>query len=149
LHPGQGTSLYCPFGPDAGALSCSEPSTFCCIGGEISQGNYADSVCQAANTACNNPPPDGGVFPARPVQCEEALDCTNNNLGSICCATGGTPALDANCNYYREKPGFSAISCEASSCPNGTFQVCATNAECKQGTCVAFKAVGMDLGFCM
>ena len=37
LHPGDGGSLYCPFGPDGSALDCPTATTLCCIGGEISE----------------------------------------------------------------------------------------------------------------
>lgn len=162
LHPGDGGSLYCPFGPDAGQyvkcdsqgqchLDCPTSTTYCCIGGEISKGNYAQSACQTIGQACDNPPPDAGMFPGRPIQCEEAADCRGGDAGPmICCATGSTPAMVPGCMTYGEHPGLTATTCTAgSTCASG-FQVCATNAECGSGkTCQAFKAVGLQLGFCM
>jgi hypothetical protein len=148
LHPGDGGSLYCPFGPDGSALDCPTASTICCIGGEISRGNYAVSQCGATGQTCPNPLPDAGMYPARAVECEEAVDCQGG--GKICCATGGTPAADMSCGYYKESPGFTATTCvSGSTCPAGQFQMCGDNNECGSGkTCVPFKALGIQLGFC-
>jgi hypothetical protein len=150
LHPGDGGSTYCPFGPDGSAIDCPTSSTICCIGGEISRGSFAVSQCGAAGAICTNPLPDAGMYPARPVECEEALDCNAGDGGPmVCCATGGTPAMDPACGYYRESPGLRATTCTASAtCPAGQFQVCATDAECTSGHCQAFKALGIHLGFC-
>jgi hypothetical protein len=151
LHPGDGGSLYCPFGPEGGAIDCPTGSTICCIGGEISRGNYAVSQCGVPGQTCPNPLPDAGMYPARTVECEEALDCPAGGGGAmVCCATGGTPAMDTACGYYRESPGFTATTCTAgATCPAGQFQMCATDTECGSGhTCVPFRAVGIQLGFC-
>ncbi len=151
LHPGDGGSIYCPFGPDGGSLDCPTASSICCIGGEISRGNYAVSQCGAQGATCPNPLPDAGKYPARAVECEEAIDCANSAGGPmVCCATGGTPAMDAVCGYYKESPGFTATTCNAgATCPAGQFQMCAGDPECGSGhTCVAFKALGIQLGFC-
>jgi hypothetical protein len=150
LHAGDGGSLYCPFGPDGSAIDCPTGSTICCIGGEISRGNYAVSQCGTPGQLCPNPLPDGGKYPARPVECEEANDCAGDGGPMVCCATGGTPAMDTACAYYRESPGFTATTCTpATTCPAGQYQICAHDTECASGkTCVPFKAVGLQLGFC-
>jgi hypothetical protein len=148
LHAGDGGSIYCPFGPDGSAIDCQTGSTICCIGGEISRGNYAVSQCGTAGETCPNPLPDAGMYPARPVECEESVDCPGT--GMVCCGTGGTPAMDTACGYYRESPGFTATTCTAgSSCPAGQFQICGASTECASGhTCEPFKALGLQLGFC-
>jgi hypothetical protein len=150
LHPGDGGTIYCPFGPDGSAIDCQTGSTICCIGGEISRGNYAVSQCGAAGQICTNPLPDAGMYPARPVECEEAVDCAGDGGPVVCCGTGGTPAMDPACGIYRESPGFTATTCTAgASCPAGQFQICSDDPECGSGhTCVAFKALGLQLGFC-
>jgi hypothetical protein len=151
LHLGDGGSLYCPFGPEGGAIDCPTGSSICCIGGEISRGNYAVSQCGDPSQICPNPLPDAGKYPARRVECEESADCPAGDAGpQICCGTGGIPALDMACSYYRESPGFTAMTCTAgTSCPAGQFQICASDPECGTGhTCKAFKAVGLQLGFC-
>jgi hypothetical protein len=150
LHPGDGGSLYCPFGPDGSAIDCPTGSTICCIGGEISRGNYAVSQCGTVGQTCPNPLPDGGKYPARPVECEEANDCVGDAGPRVCCATGGTPAMDTACGYFKESPGFTATTCTpGASCPAGQYQMCAHNTECTGGqSCAAFKALGIQLGFC-
>jgi hypothetical protein len=147
LHPGDGGSLYCPFGPDGGAIDCPTGSSICCIGGEIATHNYAVSQCGLPTETCPNPLPDAGKYPARRIECEESTDCAGS--GMVCCATGGTPAMDTACNFYRESPGLTAATCTAGQCPAGKFQICASDLECGSGhTCAPFRAVGMQLGFC-
>jgi hypothetical protein len=150
LHTGDGGSIYCPFGPEGGALDCPTGSSICCIGGEISKGNYAVSECGDPSQTCPNPLPDAGKYPARRVECEESADCPVGDAGpQVCCATGGVPALDMACGIYRESPGFTAMTCTPGSCPAGQFQICSGDPECGSGhACKAFKAVGLQLGFC-
>jgi hypothetical protein len=147
LHAGDGGSVYCPFGPDGGSLDCPTGSTVCCVGGTISTGNYAVSQCGTPSETCPNPLPDAGKYPARRIECEESIDCAGS--GMVCCATGGVPAMDPACNYYRESPGLTAATCTTGACPAGQFQICASDTECGSGhTCAAFKAIGIQLGFC-
>jgi len=161
LRPGDGGTIYCPFAADAGQyvtcsssgfchLDCPTATTYCCIGGGTSP-NYYTSACQTIGQACDNPPADAG-HGGRPVQCEEAADCQGGDAGAmICCATGGLPAQVPGCSYAKESPGFKATTCvSGTTCPSGQFQVCSTNAECGSGkTCQVFKALGVDLGYCM
>lgn len=161
LKPGDGGSIYCPFAADAGQyvtcsssgfchLDCPTATTYCCIGGGTSP-NYYTSACQTIGQACDNPPEDAG-HGGRPVQCEEAADCQGGDAGAmICCGTGGLPAQDPTCGYYKESPGFKATTCTTgTTCPSGQFQICSTDAECGSGkTCTPFKALGVQLGFCM
>jgi hypothetical protein len=146
LHPGNGTSLFCPFGPDAGApIYCALPTDQCCIGGFLGNNSYAPSDCESFGTTCTNPP-DGG---AHRIECEETVDCSNNNLGTICCAIGTTPVLDQTCNYYRGS-GFKGTTCEqGAACGASEFQICESVADCPNNqTCTPFKATGLQLGFC-
>ena len=144
LHPGDGGSIYCPFGPDGSALHCAAATQECCIGGKIGTNQFAESNCETWGTACTNPA-DGG----RQLECGEALDCTGNNHGTTCCATGALPAIKAGCGYYAESPGLKGSTCSAAACAAGQFQMCATDAECGAGkTCTPFKTLGMQLGFC-
>jgi len=159
LRPGDGGSLYCPFGPDGGQyvtcsssgfchLDCPTATTYCCIGGGKSP-NYYASACQTVGQACDNPPADAGLPLGRPVQCEEAADCQGGDAGPmICCATGSVPTTVPGCGYDQEK-GLKATTCTAgTTCASG-FQVCSTDAECGSGhTCKPFKALGMQLGWC-
>jgi hypothetical protein len=147
LHLGDGGSIYCPFGPEGGAIECPTGSSICCIGGEIAAHNYAVSQCGSPAETCPNPLPDAGKYPARRIECEESVDCAGT--GMVCCATGGTPAMDTTCNFYKESPGLTAATCTAGQCPAGKFQICASDLECGSGhTCSPFRAVGMQLGFC-
>jgi hypothetical protein len=149
LHLGDGGSLFCPFGPDSGALDCPTATTICCVGGEISKGNYAVSQCGDPSQTCPNPLPDGGKYPARRIECEETADCKGDGGPMVCCATGGVPA-NTSCGFYRESPGLTAATCTAgATCPAGQFQVCESDIECGSGhTCIPFRAIGMELGFC-
>jgi hypothetical protein len=58
--------------------------------------------------------------------------------------------MDTSCSYYKESPGFTATTCTpGASCPAGQFQICGGDPECGSGhTCVPFKALGIQLGFC-
>jgi hypothetical protein len=145
LHPGNGTSLYCPFGPDGGAaITCNLPTDQCCIGGLIGNNTYAPSDCESFGTGCTNPL-DGG----RALECEETIDCAGNNLGSICCASGST-VLDQTCGYYRGSK-FKGTTCEqGATCAGGEYQICASAGDCANNqTCTPFKVAGLQLGFCL
>jgi hypothetical protein len=109
---------------------------------------YQVSKCVDNNAVCDNPLADAGLgYPARPVECEEGIDCAGNG---VCCATGGTPAMDTTCGYFAESPSFTATTCEQS-CSTGTFQLCGADSECSMGQhCTPFRAsIGLQLGFCM
>jgi hypothetical protein len=146
LHPDDGGTIYCPFGPDGSAIYCSATTTVCCIGGGTS-GNYQVSKCQDKAMECDNPSADA-AGPARRVECEDSLNC---GTSGICCAKGGVPS-DMGCGYPLEKPSFSQTTCvtDGGACALGDFQLCSSQAECPMGkTCTAARtSIGVQIGFC-
>ena len=44
LHPGNGMTIYCPFGPDGGAIRCLAGQQQCCISGAVGA-MYPPSTC--------------------------------------------------------------------------------------------------------
>jgi hypothetical protein len=144
LHASDGGpgSIYCPFGPDGGAIHCSPGTEKCCISPKVN-GQYPPSSC--ASTC----PYDAGGH--TDLACEDSISCSGNNLGSICCAKGATPATVAGCGYFNESPGMSQATCEQGpDCASGEFQLCGAPSECPSGkTCTPFKVKGLQLGFCM
>jgi len=144
VHPSDGGpgAIYCPFGPDGGAIHCNPASETCCINPKVN-GTFPPSTCSAT---C--PYSDAGG--ATDLHCQDSISCSANGKGNICCGSGPLPTLDTACGYYNEK-GLKAGNCEQGpSCAAGEFQLCGGQNDCPTGkTCTAFKAKGMQLGFCM
>jgi hypothetical protein len=144
LHPGSGTSLYCPFGPGGTAIECVSGSQYCCISGKVG-GAYPPSDCETISAAgCTvGLTADSG---SAQIQCEDpATDCP---AGNVCCAAPATVVIAPGCSYERLYD-LQYTTCEqGATCKAGEIQVCATAAECPAGkTCTPFKAT-LDLGYC-
>ncbi len=144
LHPGSGTNLFCPFGPDAGApLECTSGQQYCCISGKVG-GSYPPSDCEAISpsgcTAVKN-----GVAGSTQIACEDpATDCPS---GQVCCGSPNAIALASGCTYDK-LVGFTYSKC-AASCAVSEFQICEATSQCGSGkTCTPFKAKGLQLGYC-
>lgn len=146
LHPGDGTNLYCPFGPDANApIQCEVGQQFCCIAGKVNN-VFPPSDCEAISSGdCSFV--EAGVSGSAQLQCEDpATDCPS---GNICCGAPNAIATVAGCGYNK-LTGFTYTRCApATACTATEFQVCAADSECPSGQhCVPFKAKGLDLGSC-
>jgi hypothetical protein len=133
---GPGT-LFCPFGPDAGApVWCDPGVTLCCIYGMDDAGVFPPSEC--ASGACTN-----GPAPAA-IACEDQNDCPG---GDVCCANA-LVAQDVACGYYFGH-GLTATTCRPTACIAGEVVICSSDSECTAPqTCVPFKEKGIQWGFC-
>ena len=145
LFAGNGTQLYCPFGPDAGAaIECTVGTQLCCVSGEVN-GVYPPSTCETASDAgCMAV--QNHVAGSAQIQCEDpGTDCPT---GDVCCGSPDTVVAVAACGYNRLE-GLAYTKCEhATACLSTELQICASTAECPSGkTCVPFKAT-LDLGAC-
>lgn len=145
LHPGDGVKLFCPFGPDGGAIDCVAKTQFCCISGKVG-GAYPPSSCEPiANGACAAV--EAGVAGSTEIECEDpGTDCP---AGNMCCGTPNSIAPVAGCGYGK-LAGWQYTKC-ATSCTGTEFQLCASDAECGDAgkKCASFKAKGIQLGYCM
>jgi hypothetical protein len=159
LHSGTMGDLYCPFGPDGSTLGCGsakDSGGACCISGEVGDA-YPPSVCAATGTdTCSFTATTGNTT----ITCEDpATDCPS---GMSCCAYGGHLKPDTNdttgavCSFdkYTDWAGTAcASSCtgfDAGASAGTVLELCSSSSECGSGkTCVAFKAKGIDLGYCM
>jgi hypothetical protein len=151
LHPSDGGkgSIFCAYPNDGGkAIYCDSPTQECCLGGFIGNNMYDDNTCQAVGTPCTNGAPlDGGGTNADQIPCEVSADCPG---GSICCATGDTPAMSVpGCTYYKGGHFFGTSCVQGTTCQAGQFQLCGDSNECAGKTCTPFKAKILSLGFCL
>lgn len=147
LFPSDGGvgSLFCGYPPgDAGDLYCNGGAQTCCLGGADGDGGFAAPACEPLPAQ-----PDGGLCtngnPAPELDCESVADCPS---GQVCCMTGpNPPSLDTECGYYKASD-VTGTHC-AASCLTTETRICESQAECASGTCTPFKALILQLGFCM
>ncbi len=137
LHPSDAGSIYCPFGPDGGAITCQNEA--CCISGKVGSA-FPPSTCAMAGQ-CNFQADAGNTE----IDCEQSADCPS---GQVCCGGGPAPQQVQGCGYYQEK-GMQYAKC-AASCQAAEWQICSSNADCTGGkTCTPTKIKGAGIGFCM
>ncbi|HEY8087473.1 MAG TPA: hypothetical protein VIF09_06500 [Polyangiaceae bacterium] len=146
LHPGTPGSLYC--GP---GLTCSGGDE-CCLGGQLSPGQFAPEQCAPRGSACSNGSTSPGGTPAIPIACSQVSDCTANGVtGAVaCCLQNATaPAEPPGCTYPRSTLG-SAVACESTPCGPGEVTLCTTQADCPaHTTCTPGKWKIYQVGFCL
>ncbi len=143
LLPETAAGVYCPSassGPDAGpaVVRCSAAQVCC----EPTEGTGA-STCKATSASCAT----GDVV----WECTEAIDCTGNPAGSVCCGTGTLttePACGCNPAFSSVTSGFTGTVC-ATSCSASQYVVCEKNGDCAAGqTCIPTSASGGHFGHC-
>ena len=146
LHPGNGTTLFCPFGPDAGApIDCVVKQQLCCISGKVGS-TFPPSDCEPISQG-TCAAVEAGIAGSTQIECEDpATDCPS---GSTCCGAPNSIQPVVGCGYDK-LVGFQYTRCESGgTCAAGEFQLCESLQECPSGqTCTVFKAKGMQLGFC-
>jgi hypothetical protein len=112
-------------GPPDPGIACGDfscpvgPSNFCCGGGP--DGSGADSCDTIPSDSC------GWEF-----FCDDAAECS---AGSVCC--------------YDDSRNVTTSACQSTSCPDGQYQLCTTNAECAGGlACTGlFSANGLQSSY--
>jgi hypothetical protein len=137
--------MYCPFsGVDGGKAQYCGTGDVCCEPEENDAGVAPPSTCGSKTSCTAN---------ATVWECLEAIDCTGNANGTVCCASGTVEAetctaADGGTSTYNKIKDFKGTTC-STSCGAGSI-VCEAAGDCPSGqTCVPSKAYGNDFGVCV
>jgi hypothetical protein len=155
---------FCFSAGDGGGCNSNGPEV-CCSDAKYGDGGFAPPVCAAATKGASGynegacaaafaNTVDGGLE----FHCTEASHCPNN--GERCCVAKGfigTPNTAQNNDYPGSQAYFNSgnpafvggTRCRTTECAAGELTLCASDAECKAGSCKPIKIANRFTGVCI